>query len=105
MDTLRNNYSTKKKEQCHQIILPTDCTGWAINWNPFKIGELLAGDDKGCISVYVNDESYTSWSKAAEYSYHESSVEDVIYSPQQSHVFASCRTHLIQAHRMALSSW
>jgi ribosome assembly protein RRB1 len=90
LEKLNNNISSKKKEKCKEIVIPCETAGFALNWNPNKIGELITGDARGIISVYNNNENYTQWAKTSEYSYHKGSVEDIIFSPEQSFVFASC---------------
>lgn len=67
-----------------------ECSGYGINWNPNKIGQLVAGDMEGKVTVLANNENYTSWSKQTTYSYHKGSVEDIMFSPDQDFVFASC---------------
>lgn len=32
-----------------------DCSGYAINWNPNKIGQLVAGDNEGRVTVLANN--------------------------------------------------
>jgi ribosome assembly protein RRB1 len=102
LERLHNNISTKKREPCREIVIPCEAAGYALTWNHHKVGELLAGDDRGVVSVFANNENYTYWSTAQKYSYHQGSVEDIVFSPEQSFVFASCTSFFIQALRMVL---
>lgn len=76
-------------------MIPFEATGYGLAWNPHKIGELVVGDNNGRVSVLSNNANYTEWSKTAEYCYHKGSVEDIVFSPEQSFVFASCRFNSI----------
>jgi ribosome assembly protein RRB1 len=71
-------------------VIPCESAGYALVWNPHKVGELLAGDDRGVVSVFANNQNYTHWTTAQQYSYHQGSVEDLVFSPEQAFVFASC---------------
>jgi ribosome assembly protein RRB1 len=106
LEKLNNNIASKRREKGKEIVIPCESSGFAINWNPHKVGELAAGDNRGIVSLYTNNENYTKWSRTAEYSYHHGSVEDIAFSPEQSFVFASCNQQLTQAHPTALCrSW
>ena len=50
-----------------EIIIPMDCTGYAINWNQNNIGQLAVGDHNGKVSVLTNNENYTSWTTQSTY--------------------------------------
>lgn len=90
MERLKSNIGSKKRETCKEIIIPCESAGFALNWNPHKVGELVAGDTRGVVSVFNNNENYTKWTKTSEYTYHKKSVEDLVFSPEQAFVFASC---------------
>lgn len=105
LERLQNNISSKKREPCREVVIPCASAGYALAWNPHRIGELVAGDDRGGVSVLANNENYTHWSTAQQYSYHQSSVEDIVFSPEQAYVFASCTSLPTQAHRTARCRW
>lgn len=105
MEKLKNGVGSKRREKCKEIVIPFECSGYGLAWNPHKVGELVAGDNQGRVSVLANNANYTSWAKTSEYSYHTGSVEDIIFSPEQAYVFASCTPPLTQAPPTAPSSW
>lgn len=74
MEKLKSNIGSKKRETCKEIVIPCESAGFALNWNPHKVGELVAGDSRGIVSVFNNNENYTKWTKTSEYSYHKKSV-------------------------------
>ena len=78
-------------------MIHTEAPGFALSWNPHKVGELASGDQRGVVSVYQNNENYTQWKHSQEYSYHKASVEDIVFSPEQPFVFASCTNPITQA--------
>jgi hypothetical protein len=55
LERLTNNISSKKREPCKEIVIPCENPGYGLAWNPHKVGELLAGDDKGVVSVFANN--------------------------------------------------
>ena len=89
-EKLENNISSKKREKAKEIVFHSDCEGFALNWNSKKIGQLATGNGKGNIEIFENDENYTTWKKMLQYSYHKGSVEDIVFSPSEPTVFASC---------------
>lgn len=76
-------------------MIKNETSGFALNWNPHKIGELATGNLNGVVQIYNNNENYTSWLETSQYLYHKGSVEDIIFSPEQAFVFASCNKSLI----------
>ena len=63
--------------------------GYAIDWSPLTPeGKILTGDNEGRIYITTNADS--QWSTdSAPYTGHESSVEDLQWSPNEKNVFAS----------------
>ena len=55
MEKLQSGVSSRKRESCKEVVLHTDAPGFALSWNPHKIGELVAGDQRGVVSVYTNN--------------------------------------------------
>ena len=94
-EQLKNNVGTKKKTFAQEIVLQSDAEGFGIAWNPHKIGQLVTGNTLGQVEVFENNESYTSWKKSTQYSYHQGSVEDIVFSPTEPTVFASCTLDII----------
>ena len=74
LERLQSNLSSKKREPCREIVIPCESAGFALAWNPHKVGELLAGDDRGVVSVFANNQNYTHWTTAQQYHYHQGSV-------------------------------
>ena len=89
-EKLNNNVHSHKRDKPKEIVLQSQCEGFALNWNPNKIGQLATGNCLGQIELFENDETFTSWKKVAQYSSHQGSVEDIVFSPNQAHIFASC---------------
>lgn len=75
--------------------------GFGIEWSMLTPGVLAAGGQDKIVEVYTpTDESCTNWtlnSNNAGNSYgilkgHKGSIEDIIWSPVQAHVMATCST-------------
>ena len=63
--------------------------GFALEWSKNSIGQLLSGDMDG--NIYLTKRQTSGFSTDSEpFTSHTSSVEDLQFSPNQSHVFASC---------------
>lgn len=92
-EKLKNDIGTKKKERCanSEIVLQSDTEGFGLAWNPHKIGQLVTGNCSGQVEIFDNNESYTAWKKSAHYTYHKGSVEDIVFSPVEPTVFATCK--------------
>ena len=65
--------------------------GFAIDWSNLEKGQLATGDCTKNIHVWKTQES--SWNvDQRPYIGHQSSVEDIQWSPNESSVFSSCST-------------
>ncbi len=92
----------KRKIDSRNIMLKSfqrNVEGFALEWSALSPGVLAAGGQDKKIEIYIpTDESYSSWiinSENANNNYgilkgHKSSIEDIIWSPVQAHVLASC---------------
>lgn len=65
--------------------------GYSMDWSPTRQGYLLTGDCTRHIHMWTPREADWMVSQAT-YSAHGSSVEDLQWSPNEEHVFASCST-------------
>ena len=74
LDKLKNNVASKRREKAREIVIPWNCSGYGLAWNPHKVGELVVGDNNGKVSVLSNNANYTEWVKSSQYSYHQGSV-------------------------------
>ena len=63
--------------------------GYAIDWSPLTPeGKILTGDNEG--QIYITTNADSQWSTdPAPYTGHESSIEDLQWSPNEKNVFAS----------------
>ena len=91
-EKLKNDVASKRKEKMvsTEIVIQSDCEGFGLAWNPHKIGQLVTGNCSGQVEIFENNESYTSWQKSCQYQYHKGSVEDIVFSPVEPSVFATC---------------
>ena len=96
---LVNNIGTKKKpgnpqetETSHLTKIKSKSEGYAINWNPHRVGQLATGNTTNIVEIFDNNENYTQWKKTYEYKYHKASVQDIVFSPTEQSVFASCKS-------------
>lgn len=87
---LKQSLKANPKEKPDRKVYKTSSEGFALNWNPHKLGQLVAGNVASDVLVYSPSESFTDWSLTAHYHYHKSSVEDIQFSPQEDYAFASC---------------
>ena len=66
--------------------------GYGLEWSPLKVGRLLSGSEDGKIHIFESeDELCSKFTKLGHYyNYHDGSVEDIQFSPQEEDVFATC---------------
>ncbi len=65
--------------------------GYALAWSPlFPMGKLLSGDNDGNIFLTTHNANDTWTTDPRPFTGHTSSVEDLQWSPNERHVFASC---------------
>jgi len=79
---LKQSLKINPKEKPDKKVYKTSAEGFALNWNPHKIGQLVVGNVAADLFVYNPDESFTDWQMAAHYHYHKGSIEDIQFSPQ-----------------------
>lgn len=64
--------------------------GWALGWSPLVRGLLFSGDNRGAIfKTQISDNGGADVDPVA-YEGHTGSVEDIVCSPTEAEVFASC---------------
>jgi ribosome assembly protein RRB1 len=63
--------------------------GYGIDWSLVDIGSLITGDVNGCV-LSTKRTPFGFKTDTQFYMGHESSIEDLQWSPQQGNVFASC---------------
>lgn len=62
--------------------------GYAIGWDPNNQGTLAYGDNDGEIYIVVSDGN--EFSVFTKFLGHTKSIEDIVFSPQDAGIFASC---------------
>lgn len=69
-EKLVNGISTKKKVEKTEDIsgiklikMKSKSEGFAINWNPHKIGQLATGNTSSIVEIFENNQNYSSWQK------------------------------------------
>lgn len=98
-----NNFGNKKRKLgAKNITLKSfnrNYEGFGIEWSPLIPGVLAAGGQDKKIEVYLpKDETFSDWvlnsnninNTFGTLKGHTASVEDIIWSPSQAHVLASC---------------
>ena len=102
-DITKNIESLKNKTPSNSAkITDSNCTkmlgnhqlseeGFALNWSSAELGTLGCGTNDGVISIFKpKDESFSEFVKIINIDKaHSASVEDIVFSPIQSHVLAS----------------
>jgi ribosome assembly protein RRB1 len=98
----KDNKNKKRKLVNKDITLKTfnrQAEGFGIDWSPLQPGVLAAGGHDKKIEIYIpTDESCTDWilnsnnlnNSLGVLKGHKASIEDIIWSPSQAHVLASC---------------
>jgi len=67
--------------------------GYAMAWSPLKTGRMVTGDGAKNVWMWEMKEGGMTWSVDAQpFKGHSSSVEDLVWSPSESSVFASAST-------------
>lgn len=101
-ESKKDNKNKKKKLVNKDINLKSfnrQAEGFGIDWSPLMPGVLAAGGHDKKIEIYIpTDESCTDWilnsnnlnNSLGLLKGHKASIEDIIWSPSQSHVLASC---------------
>jgi ribosome assembly protein RRB1 len=96
-----NNIGNKKRKlNAKNVVVKSfsrNQEGFGIEWSPIMPGVLAAGGQDRKIEIYYpKDETCSDWVQSNNLSYsdtlkgHTKSVEDIIWSPLQQYVLASC---------------
>ena len=86
---LQQGLKNNPKEPISQKSFKSSNEGFALNWNPLNTGQLAAGNLNGEVAI-ISSESLTNWVSEGLYHYHKGSVEDLVFSPSEKNVLATC---------------